>query len=158
MHNTLSLPMFMPRLPAQAVLYGIFAFVFIGAFITWARLAATQRITKQLRQAFQQRKAAVLLTQSADDSNDQGEVRSFAGSIVAQMGDLKAVYRWRDVRQISVVARGMRVWDEDGVPDADAADFGEFILKVGAGVVASYYITHLPACLLQGARHIQIIG
>jgi hypothetical protein len=109
---------------------GIFLFVFFGALFTWARLAATQCITKQLRQAFQQRKAAVSGIITADDSTDQGGVASFGGSVVARMGDLKAVYRWRDVRQISVVARGMRVWDEDGVPDPDAADFGEFVLKV----------------------------
>jgi hypothetical protein len=24
----------------------------------------------------------------------------------------------------------MRVWDEDGVPDQESADFGEFVLKV----------------------------
>ncbi|WIA20263.1 hypothetical protein OEZ85_006098 [Tetradesmus obliquus] len=116
-----------------SVLYSIFLFVFIGALITWARLAFTQRITKQLRQAFQQRKAAMSVTSSADEpySTDQAGVGAFGNSVVAQMGDLKAVYRWRDVRQISVVARGMRVWDEDGVPDPDAADFGEFVLKSG---------------------------
>lgn len=123
----------------QSVLYSIFLFVFIGALITWARLAFTQRITKQLQQAFQQRKAAMSVTSSADEpcSTDQAGVGAFGNSVVAQMGDLKAVYRWRDVRQISVVARGMRVWDEDGMPDPDAADFGEFILKV-RGILGLY--------------------
>jgi hypothetical protein len=115
---------------AQAVLYGIFVFVFIGALLTWARLAHTQRLTKQMQQAFQQRKAEMSATGSAEERADQAGMDAFAGSIVAQMGDLRAVHRWRDVRQVSVVARGMRVWDEDGVPDPDAADFGEFVLKV----------------------------
>jgi hypothetical protein len=85
-----------------------------------------------MQQAFQQRKAEMSAANSAEDSTDQEGRDAFGGSIVAQMGDLRAVYRWRDVRQISVVARGMRVWDEDGVPDQDSADFGEFVLKVRA--------------------------
>lgn len=46
------------------------------------------------------------------------------------MKDLKTVHRWKDVEQVSLVLREMRVWDEDGVPDPQAAEFGEFVLKV----------------------------
>jgi hypothetical protein len=71
-------------------------------------------------------------TNNAEDSADQEGRDAFGGSVVAQMGDLRAAYRWRDVRQISVVAHDMRVWDEDGVHEQDAADFGEFVVKVRA--------------------------
>ncbi len=43
---------------------------------------------------------------------------------------LKVVYRFKDKEQVELLARVMRVWDEDGVPDPSAIDFGEFIIKV----------------------------
>eukprot|EP00878_Enallax_costatus_P028503 GHUV01030791.1.p1 GENE.GHUV01030791.1~~GHUV01030791.1.p1 ORF type:complete len:425 (+),score=126.62 GHUV01030791.1:655-1929(+) len=52
-------------------------------------------------------------------------------SIVAAMGDLKGVFRYKDARQVSIMGRDMRRWDEDGVSDPDASDYGEFVLKSG---------------------------
>jgi hypothetical protein len=46
------------------------------------------------------------------------------------MTDLKKVYRFRDVRQVSLLCREMRRWDEDGIPDPEASQFGEFVIKV----------------------------
>eukprot|EP00878_Enallax_costatus_P044133 GHUV01052382.1.p1 GENE.GHUV01052382.1~~GHUV01052382.1.p1 ORF type:complete len:112 (+),score=28.73 GHUV01052382.1:142-477(+) len=44
--------------------------------------------------------------------------------------DLRKVYRFKDVTQLSVLCREMRKWDEDGVPDPAAVQYGEFVLKV----------------------------
>jgi hypothetical protein len=37
-------------------------------------------------------------------------------------------------RQVEVLSRVMRKWDDDGVPDEEASNLGEFIYKVGMGV------------------------
>jgi hypothetical protein len=45
-----------------------------------------------------------------------------------------------------MLSRVMRKWDEDGVPDPDAAALGEFILKVGMQRVEPWPLTrrHWP--------------
>jgi hypothetical protein len=37
------------------------------------------------------------------------------------------------VEEVEIVARVCRKWDEDGIPDQEASDLGELILKVGDG-------------------------
>eukprot|EP00775_Hariotina_reticulata_P007054 gene7054-7268_t len=41
------------------------------------------------------------------------------------------VYRFKDGRQVSLLCREMRRWDEDGIPDQEASKFGEFVIKCG---------------------------
>ncbi len=43
---------------------------------------------------------------------------------------LKDAYRFKDKEEVELLARVMRVWDEDGLPDPQAIAFGEFIIKV----------------------------
>ncbi len=39
-------------------------------------------------------------------------------------------YRFKSREQVELLARVMRKWDEDDVPDPAAVAFGEFIVKV----------------------------
>jgi hypothetical protein len=39
--------------------------------------------------------------------------------------------RFANVEEVEVLARVERKWDEDGLPDQEASDLGELILKVG---------------------------
>lgn len=96
----------------QAVLYGIFPAVAAGAAVCWLRMGLLRQLSAKLHRAFEQRK----------------EVAS-SGSVSVMQG-LNAVHRWRDAQQVSFILRDMRVWDEDGAPDPQAAEFGEFVIKV----------------------------
>jgi hypothetical protein len=71
------------------------------------------------------------------------------------MQGLNAVHRWQDVEQVSLVLRDMRVWDEDGVPDPQAAEFGEFVLKVRCNVCAecAYASSSSVTVVLKGIIH-----
>jgi hypothetical protein len=138
----------------QALLYGIFPAIALGAAWGWMRMQAVDRLSAKVRGAFEELSAdTVLAGQSAASASGMLSRRKSAGAlamrrrtegaaraskgapkgstVVALQADLKAVHRWRDVRQVSLVLREMRVWDEDGVPDPEAAEFGEFVLKVG---------------------------
>jgi hypothetical protein len=108
---------------------------------TLRRLAAT------LRTAFLERKDAAIAAHGGDAGATSGAVST--------MKDLKAVYRWKDVEQVSLVLREMRVWDEDGVPDLAAAEFGEFVIKVRAAASLQRFrqaVFHVRqhSCFLKG--------
>jgi len=85
------------------VLYGIFIWVALGSALSVLRLWWMRRPVAHLRGAFE-------------------DCESYK--------DLKTVYRFKDTRQVEMLARAMRKWDEEGVPDPQAVAFGEFILKV----------------------------
>ena len=107
-------------------MYAIFPAVVLGAAVAWIRMGRLRKITGQLRAAFHERKNEALST-STDADN---KARATGSSVVMLMGDLKSVYRFKDVRQVSMLSREMRKWDEDGIPDPDTVEYGEFILKV----------------------------
>jgi hypothetical protein len=86
------------------VLYGIFPAVLLGAGVSVLNLKWVRRPIPTLQKAFK------------DPS---------------YINRLKEVYRFSDVEQVEVLSRAMRVWDRDGMPDQAAAEFGEFIIKVG---------------------------
>jgi hypothetical protein len=113
----------------QAVLYVIFPVVAMGAFACWARMSSLRHLAAMLREAFHERKDAAIAARGGDQAGA-------TSGAVSMMKDLKAVHRWKDVEQVSLVLREMRVWDEDGVPDPQAAEFGEFVLKVGERVLS----------------------
>jgi hypothetical protein len=125
----------------QALLYGIFPAIALGAAWGWVRTQAVNRLSAKVRHAFEELSVeTVLAGESAASASGMLSRRKTAGalalgrrttkaarasqgapkgaSVVALLADLKAVHRWRDVRQVSLVLREMRVWDEDGVPDA----------------------------------------
>lgn len=106
--------------------------VLIGTLITWTRMRVVRRLSTKMHKEFQQRKQAVLADAASSNPNSvkAANYHMDGESILAAMGDLKTVYRWRDVRQLSLICRDMRLWDEDGVADPEAAQFGEFVLKV----------------------------
>lgn len=110
----------------QVVLYGMAPAVLLGAACCWLRLHLLSHVSGILHGAFQQRKDAALAASSSADAS----ARAAGASVVSQMVDLKTVYRFKDEKQVSILLRDMRVWDEDGVPDPGAAEFGEFVLKV----------------------------
>lgn len=56
---------------------------------------------------------------------------------------LREVYRFASTEQVEVLARVARKWDLDGVPDPEASELGEFIIKVGLGVLGC----GIAACL-----------
>jgi hypothetical protein len=114
------------------VLYGMAPAVGLGAACCWLRLHLMSHLSDILHGAFQERKDAALASSSSADAS----ARAAGASVVSQMGDLKMVHRFKDEKQVSILLREMRVWDEDGVPDPEAAEFGEFVLKVG-GVLLS---------------------
>jgi hypothetical protein len=114
------------------VLYGMALAVALGAACCWLRLHLMSHLSDILHVAFQERKDAALAASSSADAS----ARAAGASVVSQMGDLKMVHRFKDEKQVSILLREMRVWDEDGVPDPEAAEFGEFVLKVG-GVLLS---------------------
>jgi hypothetical protein len=87
-------------------------------------MGSLRRLAVTLRTAFHDRKDAATAAHGGDGGATSGAVST--------MKDLKTVYRWKDVEQVSLVLREMRVWDEDGVPDLAAAEFGEFVIKVRA--------------------------
>lgn len=138
----------------QALLYGIFPAVALGAAWGWVRMQAVNRLSAKIHRAFKEPSVETALPGSSAPSASgalnrrkiagalslasraAGAARASKGApkgstVVALMADMKAVHKWRDVRQVSLVLREMRVWDEDGVPDPQAAEFGEFVLKVG---------------------------
>lgn len=43
---------------------------------------------------------------------------------------MKDAYRFGSKGHVELLCRVMRKWDDDDVPDPDALDFGEFIIKV----------------------------
>lgn len=143
----------------QAVLYGIFPAVLLGAAGVWLRMQRVRKLSAQLLTVFDDRKLELM------GADVPGAGTKEAGtSVVSMMGDLKSVYRFKDVRQVSLLCRCMRKWDEDGIPDAQAAEFGEFILKVGtaAEVAASLhqgqywcFDSHAPVTCIQTPGNFQ---
>jgi hypothetical protein len=96
----------------QAVLYGIFPAVLAGVVACWMRMGMLRHLSAKRHEAFYQ-------------------LKETAGSgAVSLTQEQKAVHRWKDVEQVSLILRDMRVWDEDGIPDPEAAEFGEFVLRV----------------------------
>jgi hypothetical protein len=77
----------------QVPLYTIFPAVCLGSVLMWLCLRHLERLSKNLYNIFNMRKAAVLT--NMDDSQALG-----SGSAVSLMSDLKSVYRFRDVRQV----------------------------------------------------------
>src|SRR5690242_1142094 len=93
----------------QSVLYSIFPAVAMGAMGCWLRMRLLRRLSATLHEAFQERKWGALAAAGG------GDTTGAAGSgAVSMMKDLNKVYRWKDVEQVSLVLREMRVWDEDG--------------------------------------------
>jgi hypothetical protein len=45
-----------------------------------------------------------------------------------------------------MLARVMRKWDEDGVPDPDATAFGEFVLKASLGCASNQGVSSGGVC------------
>ncbi|KAI8467685.1 MAG: hypothetical protein J3K34DRAFT_523567 [Monoraphidium minutum] len=88
----------------KAVLYGIFGAVLVGAGLSAARLWWLRRPLADLAAA-------------KDDPESQR--------------NLAKVYRFRNPGQVEILARVMRKWDDDGVPDEEAGALGEFIIKCG---------------------------
>ncbi len=111
----------------QGVLYGIFPAVLFGAALVWLRMRLVRRLSAVLQKAMTERKQVAIAASSGADE----KARAAGASVVTLMGDLKSVYRFKDARQVSILCRDMRRWDEDGIPDPDATEFGEFVLKVG---------------------------
>jgi hypothetical protein len=109
----------------QALLYGIFPAVALGAAAAWARMRGLRRLTLKLRAAYEERREAAATACSAADH----QAREDGASLVSLMTNLRTVHRFRDVRQVSLACRAMRVWDEDGLPDAAATEYGEFVIK-----------------------------
>eukprot|EP00882_Tetradesmus_deserticola_P028131 GHRQ01031317.1.p1 GENE.GHRQ01031317.1~~GHRQ01031317.1.p1 ORF type:complete len:239 (+),score=34.33 GHRQ01031317.1:684-1400(+) len=116
-----------------AVLYGIFPVVVVAAVACWLRMGLLRHTVSTLRMAFQERKHAAIAAHGEDAAGSSSGAASL-------MKDLKAVHRWKDVEQVSLVLREMRVWDEEGVPDPHAAEFGEFVLKVGRCTAAAFFL------------------
>lgn len=77
----------------QIMLYTVFPAVALGPRLMWLRLRHMSRLAKSLHNSFNMCKAVVL-------SNTFDEQTRTSGSVVALMGDLKKVHRWRDVRQV----------------------------------------------------------
>lgn len=117
----------------QAVLYLIFPMMLMGSACVRLRMRMLKPAAEHLRRAYTDRKAAVEMSDQQKKADAAaGKVGSAAdnSTAVTLLGDLKGVYRFKDVTQLSVLCRAMRNWDEDGVPDPDAAEYGEFLLKV----------------------------
>jgi len=81
----------------QAMLYTIFPAVATGAALVWLRLKHLQRVLRHMRNALNTCRAAVLanMTQVDQDKADGSAIALMAAS------ELKHVYRFRDVRQVS---------------------------------------------------------
>jgi hypothetical protein len=73
----------------------IFLALAVGAALMWLRLHYLAKLARSLHNSFNVCKAAVL----ANTLNM--EVRN-SNCVVAMMGDLKKVHRFRDVRQVSL--------------------------------------------------------
>jgi hypothetical protein len=101
----------------QMVLYGMAPAVLLGAACCLLRLQLLSHLSDTLHRLFKERKDAALAASSSAD--------------LTARTDLRTVHRFKDEKQVSLLLRDMRVWDEDGVPDPGAAEFGEFVLKVG---------------------------
>lgn len=113
----------------QSVMYTVLFSAGVAALLVWARVRfQVGRMSRHLHAIFEQRKQLALAAGNGADV----KARAAGASAVTLMGDLKGVHRYKDVRQVSVLCRDMRKWDEDNVPDAEAAEYGEFILKVRA--------------------------
>jgi hypothetical protein len=65
----------------------------------WLRLWRVDRVSRALHNSFNVCKAGVL-------ANIMDEGQRNSGNMVSLMGDLKKVYRFRDVRQVSTVSTG----------------------------------------------------
>lgn len=92
-------------------------------------MSRIKKMSTHLLKTFKERKDA-----AAIGSVSAANARDASLSVFALMNDLKSVYRFKDVKQVSLLCRAMRKWDEDNVPDKEATEFGEFILKVGDAV------------------------
>ncbi len=77
------------------MLCNIFLAVAVGAALMWLRLHYLGKLAKSLHNSFSACKATVLA------HNLDSDVRN-SNSVVALMGDLKRVHRFRDVRQVSL--------------------------------------------------------
>jgi hypothetical protein len=80
---------------AQVMLYSIFPAMAGGAALMWLRLWQLNRISKAVYNSFNICKAGVL-------ANIMDEGQRNSGNVVSLMGDLKKVYRFRDVRQVRI--------------------------------------------------------
>lgn len=76
------------------MLWTIWPAVAAGAGVMWLRLEQQKRLSKSLHNSFNVCKAAVL-------ANMMDEGQRSSGSLVSVMGDLKRVYKFKDVRQVS---------------------------------------------------------
>jgi len=92
-----------PPIRNQAVLWGIFAAVALGAALSALRLWWLRRPLTVLRAA-------------KEDPEAQRNLRN--------------VVRFQGTSQVEVLARVMRRWDDDGQPDEAACALGEFVYKV----------------------------
>lgn len=154
----------------QGVLYVVLSAAVVGAAMLWARVLFLKRTSTVLTASFEQRKQTALASYNGADV----KARAAGASIVTMLGELKGVYRYKDARQISLLCRDMRKWDEDGIPDPDACEYGEFVLKVGGievyllewtctpsswirpwlQVPGSWLATHCIICVQAGHMHL----
>lgn len=105
----------------QAILYCTLVPLPLATLFVWSRLRRPRRLIAYFWQVFS--------SKVAENDGIPGD-NAVATATTFNLAELKAVYRFKDVKQVSLLCRGMRQWDEDGVPDPAAADFGEFMLKV----------------------------
>lgn len=146
-----------PALLLQAVLYLIVPASLLGAALAWLRMQKVKQLVHKVRQAFEEQDSfgagraasnTVVALHSKAGANTSSRAgtssQKAAKTVLSVMMDFKMVHKWKDVRQVALVYRAMRVWDEDGVPDADALEFAEFVLKV------SKLISSINAHTVQG--------
>ena len=105
----------------------------LGAVSIRLRMRMLRPAAQHLHQTISERKVAMALNDQKKRVVAAAAANATAADpndALALLGDLKTVYRFKDVTQLSVLCREMRKWDEDGVSDPEASDYGEFILKV----------------------------
>ncbi len=78
----------------QVMVYSIFPAIVAGAALMWLRLRFLAKLAKSLHNSFNVCKATVLANTMDSD------VRN-SNCVVAMMGDLRKIHRFRDVRQVS---------------------------------------------------------
>jgi hypothetical protein len=83
----------------QYVLWTIFPAVALGAFLMWLRVRRLQSLCAYLHNSFNKCKATAMANLAFDDPSRN------SGSVVALIGDLKKVYRFKDVRQVRAFYR-----------------------------------------------------
>lgn len=109
----------------QAMLYCTLASLLLGACLMWLRMRRSHTITSRMHQAYRELIEDAVLP---DASAGPQDVSSAIAALTA--AELRRIHKFKDVTQVSLVCRGMRQWDEDGIPLPGITGFGEFVIKV----------------------------